>query len=107
MGMRDSRLAICLTGEEYDAIEEMAVSCGLPTSTYVRTFVLSGEAPHPKVSDIDAQAVVALNRIGALLNQIARVANSTGEVAPADLDRIRHAVTQLDNLKTQISGDPK
>ncbi|MFY0624603.1 MAG: plasmid mobilization relaxosome protein MobC [Pelagimonas sp.] len=94
-----------MTDAEYDAIEDMAVSCGLPTSTYVRTFVLSGEPLQPKISDIDAQAVVALNRIGALLNQIARVANSTGEVAPADIDHIRHAIAQLDDLKTQISGD--
>lgn len=54
---------------------------GLPIAALVRSAALGHKIPKPRL-DIDRHAVVALNRIGSNLNQIARIANQDHCLTP-------------------------
>ena len=82
------------TFDEWAKIEKLADRCSMKTATFIKTAALKG-----KVFVIDLKEnhdyVVALNRIGNNLNQIARIANETGYIRPDDLAR-------LDEFKEEI-----
>jgi hypothetical protein len=103
--MRENVLAIRLTDEEWNDIEDMAGAAQLPLSTYVRAFVLTQKPPAPKASGIDAEAVAALNRVGSLLNQIARVGNTSKTFSAADIRGVTAARERLSAIAEQLEGD--
>lgn len=103
--MRENVLAIRLTDDEWNEIEDMAEAAQLPLSTYVRAFVLTQKPPAPKASGIDAEAVAALNRVGSLLNQIARVGNVSKTFSAADIDGVTAARERLSAIAAQLEGD--
>lgn len=103
--MRENVLAIRLSGDEWDEIEDMAEAAQLPLSTYVRSFILTQKPPAPKVSGIDAEAVAALNRIGSLLNQIARVGNTSKAFSTADIQGVTAVRERLSAIASQLEGD--
>ena len=85
---------LTFTFDEWAKIEKLAARCNMKTATFIKTSALKG-----KVFVIDLKEnhdyVVALNRIGSNINQIARIANETGYIHPYDLAR-------LDEFKEEI-----
>lgn len=103
--MRENILAIRLTDDEWAEIEDMAGAAQLPLSTYVRAFILTQRPPKRKSSGVDAEAVAALNRVGSLLNQIARVGNTSGTFSTADIRGVTAARERLSIIAAQLEGD--
>ena len=54
---------------EWEYLRELAESCGLPTSTYLREIAL-GYQPKERPSQVEEAAVYHLAKIGANLNQL-------------------------------------
>lgn len=103
--MRENILQIRLSDREWDHIADMAGSVSLPMSSYVRSFILTQTPPKPRASGVTVEAVAALNRVGALLNQIARVGNTSGTFSAADVDRVTAARKHLRQIATELTGD--
>lgn len=73
---RDARLpAPRLTSAELAFVAEQAEAAGLDMAEYVRRRVL-GQTVAPAQSLTDARMIYEVNRVGVLLNQIARAMNS-------------------------------
>lgn len=86
-----------VTAAERAFVEANAARAGLPLSEFCRRAVLRRRIA-PAHTDTDAAALLALNRIGVLLNQIARRANASGRVSPhldAVLDQVGAAIERL------------
>lgn len=87
---RDHRLAVRLTAAEAAELARRATASGCTKSAYVLSRALAPEDPAPVLalqSDDRAAiraAVTHLSRVGANINQIARIANRHGGL-PADL----------------------
>lgn len=100
--MRTEKLAICLTPEEFDEIESRAVAVGMPNSTFVRASILSMEPPAPRISDMDAVAIAAINRVGSLLNQIARHQHINNHLSPRAIEQLKDAYRRLMKIVAKI-----
>lgn len=85
------------TQSEHDMIKAKAAQTGLALSEFVRRMTLDGQVTVQQ-SPYDFHTVDQLRRIGINLNQIARVANSTGEVSPALETVCGKLETILDNF---------
>ncbi len=72
-------VSIRLSPEQRRTLADRASLCGRPFSTYIRETVL-GKIPRARPLRIEKKAVYQLSRIGANLNQMARVANVTGRL---------------------------
>ncbi len=70
------------TESEHAAITARAAQTGLSVSEFVRRMALDGQVVVEE-SQYDFHTVDQLRRIGINLNQLTKVANSTGEVSPA------------------------
>lgn len=94
---RDQVLGLRLTPDERAAIEAQAARAGLTVSDYARRVIL-GHRVKAAVTDVDAAALVELNRLGVNLNQIAKQLNAR-KAAPAQIEpllvTIRAAVERL------------
>lgn len=67
--------------EGWNTITEKAKRAGMPTATYARYTAL-GQLIPSRSTQIEAEAVAALNRLGSNLNQIAKSANGRGLTPP-------------------------
>jgi hypothetical protein len=105
--MRENVLAMRLGDDEWDQIADMADAVRLPMSTYVRAFILTQKPPQPKALGVSIEAVAALNRVGALLNQIARVGNSSRTFSAADVERVTATQKRLREIADQLQGVQK
>ena len=103
--MRENVLAIRLHDDEWNRIAAMAGSVSLPMSSYVRSFILTQQPPKPKATGVTVEAVAALNRVGALLNQIARVGNSSKSIPAAEVMRVTAARRRILEIATKLTGD--
>lgn len=95
---RGARLpGIRLTAAERAHIEEQAARAGLDVTDFCRRAILRRRIA-PAATATDEAALLALNRVGVLLNQIAKRMNAGGTV-PAHLvetlDQVRAAVDHL------------
>lgn len=101
------------TPEERTSIERKAAASGLTPSDYCRAAVLGlqvqasplSPASHPEggqaAAPVNITQVVALNRVGVNLNQIARKLNSGLGVVPAELS---DSLSRLNELLDQWQG---
>jgi hypothetical protein len=92
-------VSVRMSPDELRAIAARAHDCGKCLSTYMRIVAL-GSIPRARPRRIEQEAVYQLGRIGNNLNQLTRVANSTGRVAEAQrlqdiLDELLEAVRTL------------
>ena len=72
-------------GFEYTVLREKARDAGLTPNGYIRSLVIGTPGPRaqrtpPVNAELLAHAIAALNKIGGLLNQIARVLNAGGAI---------------------------
>jgi hypothetical protein len=102
---RQIRIIVACTNDEFAAIESRARAAGMSRASFARACMLDSPGPRarrvPHVNaPVMAQAAVALNRIGNLLNQIAHVLNSSGAISLASqfasvLDEVRAAARAI------------
>lgn len=94
MGKRNIEKHIRFTKEEYDVVCKRSAELGLRVGTYIRTIAVQGVVkvfPLKELNDVHR----ALNRIGANLNQIATVANSTGSIYQKDMEDVLAEMKQF------------
>lgn len=94
------------TADERVALEAAAAALGVSPTDYARAAVLGGRveaAPAPlptsgctsSVAPAGVAHIVALNRVGVNLNQIARALNSNTGFIPAELEEALQRVSNL------------
>jgi hypothetical protein len=104
VAMRQNILKIYLDDDEWNHIVEMAENVAMPLSGFVRTFLLTQKPPRPRATGVTIEAVAALNRTGALLNQIARVANRSQTLSAAEIRGVAAARERLLVIAEQLEG---
>ena len=82
-----ARLNIRCTKTEHAVLKGKASQAGMSLSNYIRDMSLNGGVIIQE-SSYDFQTVDQLRRIGINLNQMTKVANATGEIAPAALQTV-------------------
>jgi hypothetical protein len=105
--MRQNLLKVYLDDAEWDHVVDMADAVSMPLSGFVRTFLVTQRPPKPKASGVTVEAVAALNRVGSLLNQIARIGHASKTLPAADVLKLTAARERLLALALTLSGDPK
>ena len=76
---RNNRIHICLTDEELAHVNELAKLSGLSREAYTR-ILYKNLIPRPCPSTEFLECIQQLRRIGNNMNQIAFIANSTGNI---------------------------
>ena len=89
---REKQLRARCTEAEFSTISARAERAGMTLSEYVRDMALSGKV-EVQENHYDFQTVDQLRRIGINLNQLAKVANATGDIPPS-----------LQNLTTRLTA---
>ncbi|WP_340240375.1 hypothetical protein [Sulfitobacter pontiacus] len=100
--MRQNVLKIYLDDNEWDHVVDMAASVSMPLSGFARTFLVTQKPPQPKASGVTVEAVAALNRCGSLLNQIARIGNSSQTFTAAEVRAVTTARERLLAIASQL-----
>jgi len=93
--IRNYMLTIKLNADERKQLEMAFKTAGLRACSYARSKILGGRIPIPILAENDRNVYLELKKIGANINQLARVANS-GKI-PAGINN------SLDNLSEQIN----
>lgn len=99
---RTETLGIRLTPAERLQLDQAASAAGLTPSEYARRLALQGRVAIRQSRALDPAVFEELRRIGVNLNQLARVANSSGQV-PAGLAAACEAVERV--LVRELDGD--
>ncbi len=100
-GKRDVHKRFDLSQLEADMLHGKAEACGMNEAQYIRELICASqptEAP-PKEFYL---ACNAINKVGVNINQIAKVANSTGEVSQADIEFLREASADISQKLLEI-----
>lgn len=79
---RTEAITVRLTASERLRIDESALAASTPPSEFVRRQALDGRIVQARRTVLDPAAFDQLRRIGINLNQLARLANTTGTVPP-------------------------
>jgi lambda repressor-like predicted transcriptional regulator len=103
--MRQNLLKVYLDDEEWDRVVDMADAVAMPLSGYVRAFLMTQKPPAPKAKGVTAEAVAALNRNGALLNQLARIGHTSKTLSAADLRELTAARERLIAIAKDLNGN--
>lgn len=98
---RDRILQVPLTDPERVEIKSRAETLGLPVACYVRSVVLGVEPPVRRAG-VDAEAVAALNRVGANLNQLARIGNKSGTLNAGQIKALGAVLSQIKQTSARI-----
>jgi hypothetical protein len=85
-------VSVRMSPDELRAVVKRADDCGKCLSTYMRIVAL-GSIPRARPRRIEEKAVYELGKIGNNLNQLAKVANSTGQVR--QVQRLEQALEKL------------
>lgn len=106
---RDQFLRVRLTPDEHSAVVARAAQAGMPLSDYVRHMLIHGRVRIVQSSPVlSMEAILALNRLGVNLNQLARIGNATGELPsrlPSLLERINALLDEAMALKRSGETD--
>ena len=92
-------ISVRMSPVERRAVAERADLCGQCLSTYMRRVAL-GSIPRARPRRIEQKVVYHLGRIGTNLNQLARIANTTGRIdysqrLAAVLNELTEAIRRL------------
>ena len=95
---RTDRLpGVRVTAAERVHVEELAARAGLPVTDFCRRATL-GQRVHAPRAGVDETALVALNRIGVNLNQIAHRLNAGGRKPPHLDDVLREVLAAVERV---------
>lgn len=99
---RIRNLKISLSESEYGALSMLADDSGISMAGVVRSAVLGLPLSKRRIR-VDVEAIAALNRIGSILNQLVRVANSEGILTAPQIAAVGGALKKVDALSKQIT----
>lgn len=102
--MRQNILKIYLNDDEWNHVVGMAETVAMPLSGFVRTFLLTQKPPRPRATGVTVEAVAALNRTGSILNQIAKIGNTSKTFSAAEVRAVAAARERLLSIATQLEG---
>lgn len=89
----DARFWVRLSTADKKKLDQMADRCGISSAGVIRNLIRKNRLPPPMSMEMK-EAIFQLSRIGNNLNQLARAANTTGNV-PAE----REFKNDLEDLK--------
>ena len=87
-------VSVRMSSDELSAVAQRAHDCGKCLSTYMRIVAL-GSVPRARPRRIEQEAVYQLGKIGNNLNQLARVANASGQIR--QVQRLEQVLQELLN----------
>jgi hypothetical protein len=112
-GGRRNRVDVKLTDEEMVQVKARAISLGVSAPRLlVETALYGGVATVSERHQLYRELAAVRRLVAALgnnVNQLARIANSTGHLEPetgAAMDATRRAVTRLDDLLATMTAPP-
>ena len=88
---------IKFTDEQYAIVSKKAEELGLRTGAYVKKMAIQGEIKRYDLSEL-RDITRSFRMIGTELNQIAKVANSTGEVTGKAVEEIKRQFEILEGV---------
>jgi len=88
------RFEFRVDSEEKNKIKKMASNLGVSVSEYVRQMSLNGFAVQYR-TDVLHDLVIAVNKIGTNINQIAKVCNEARAVLSEDVKQLQYEHSQL------------
>ena len=91
---RTEQVGLALTPAERLDLTDRAREAGMTLTAYIRTQAITGRVTVRQTQALDFATYDQLRRIGVLLNQIARVANTTAQLPP-DLPELIGAVERV------------
>ena len=103
--MRENRKYknLSFTFDEWAEIERRARDVNMKTATYIKAMALRGQIVNVDLSAAH-NVVVAINKIGNNVNQIARFANQTGFIASSEYGQLMEWRNDLSHiLKAYLS----
>lgn len=77
---RNHNFIIRLTDKELEKLNKQVAKAGLSREAYVRSVLINSEVPNPMPPETFHTVIFHLRHIGNNLNQIAKVANQSGEI---------------------------
>lgn len=99
--LKNRRVNFWLTNDEYLNLQQQAEASGIHLNDWLRKYIFSRQFPAVKMSSINRETILELNKIGVNLNQLTRVANASKEF-PTDLVSqilaVEKKVQELKNL---------
>lgn len=100
---REIRFELRLNDRERAAIRQQAEQRGLTESAFIRMSALGQPLPTRK-TEIEVEAVAALNRVGSNLNQITRVANESKSLNADSIKSLSSLYKSIKSISAQIEG---
>lgn len=94
---RDRKLLIRVNSDEYEVIKKKADKLNLRVAVYIRRMAVQGEIKRYDLSEL-RDITRSFRMIGTELNQIAKVANSTGEVTGKAVEEIQRQFEILEGV---------
>jgi len=88
------RTEITLSQEEWKRICERADKLHMKPATFIREISVFGEIKHYDCSSVE-KLMLAINRYGNNLNQIATVVNSSGSVYKNDVENLQNDMVSI------------
>lgn len=89
---RKNSFVVRMTDAELEKLDKQVFKSGLSREAYARSVLTSSVVPKPMPPETFHTVIFHLRRIGNNMNQIARIANTTGEI---DARQYRENVTSL------------
>ena len=94
---RDRKLLIRVNSDEYEVIKKKPDNLNLRVAVYIRRMAVQGEIKRYDLSEL-RDITRSFRMIGTELNQIAKVANSTGEVTGKAVEEIKRQYDILEGV---------
>jgi hypothetical protein len=105
---RDLRLSVRLRADDHELLAERSAARGIPAATYVSMVLrahLRAVTPLPERELAELKrAVGELGMIGRNLNQLARVANQTGNLAGPSPSDLRAVLKALEGMRDHVKA---
>lgn len=103
--LRSVTVGVRLTPAEHAALCEKAKQAGLSVGELLRHAATEIAVPEPPVPRANRQSYIALGRLTANLNQLAKAANS-GLPVSVDLLHLEHLIHEVQWLRAELMGAP-
>lgn len=94
MRKRPIKISVRLYEQEHEHLKRQAALAGYPMEPFIRALIMGMEL-RPRPPDELSELLRQLSGIGTNINQIAKVANSSGHVRKADIQQIKEMQSQL------------
>ena len=80
--------------DDWSKVEQKAASVNMKTATYIQRMAVDGKIMRLENRDT-REVILAMNRIGVTINQLARKANETHNLYAADIENLKGVHDEL------------